>query len=399
MDATYEYIAAITIFSLMIGFSLISVSSLSSTQLKIMYGEQLRPVAEKLLDKILLTPGYPENWGTNIYVNDSSLKDIGLSLGSGEMFEIDADKLQRLVGNAVENPLYISPPTLGNLTGIYSRNYGWKYGFNLKVISALVIENITSVSIDSGGLYKFRVKTYKGEPAPNAKVNAFFFRIGVYKDGKQYTFDTNSSVLENITNWRGEVEFNFVGRAPTLPPAKGSQEFTSACLIVTAKYYGLQSQNIWYGKGALLLSLEIYGQYLAANFTDVPDFPSFARHITHARNYTVIGFTTSLTPVFYSFEEVTNSEEGNVINRGGKSYRVYKITEHVPNDLMFVGLVVRHGNNYYFVFASRPRVPIALNYSSGNVPYAGIKTETVERLVRIGLNSYYVELTLWRTAE
>ncbi|MEM3610068.1 MAG: hypothetical protein QW076_04165 [Candidatus Anstonellales archaeon] len=401
MNAVYEYIAAITIFSLIIGFSLISVSTLSSTQLKVMYGEQLRPVAEKLLDKILLTTGSPEDWGTNIYVNDSSIKDIGLSLGSGEMYDLDVEKVQRFLS---DSPLPISNITFGKLTGIYD-DKGWKYGFHLRIVSALFIENLTT-PFKTVNLFKFKVKTYKGDPAPNAIVTAFYLKIGILQDGSDYYFDFSSAILENITNWNGETEFNFAGNIPELPSSEKSKIYLEKnCLIVTAKYYGLQSQNIWFESQDEVLTMVAIGQYLLVNFNKA-DVPPFARHVAPGQK-AAFCITTNLEPVVVTFEEVKQNEADYVINSGKKYSNVYRLSQPLSQEFMFVGLVVRGATTqedgektrFYLVFAYRPRVPLALEYSSAFHPSAGIKTETVEKFVRIASNSYHVELTLWRMSE
>ncbi|MDD1766323.1 MAG: hypothetical protein LUQ00_00180, partial [Candidatus Methanomethyliaceae archaeon] len=75
MNPVFEYIAAIFIITLVVGYSLYSLNTMSSAQLNIAEQAQLLPVVGRLYDKILLTRGYPEDWGSNIYINNSNLAD------------------------------------------------------------------------------------------------------------------------------------------------------------------------------------------------------------------------------------------------------------------------------------------------------------------------------------
>lgn len=252
MNPVYEYIAAISIITLVVGFSLYQLNSMSSYQLTVAHEEQLQPVAVRLLDKILLTKGYPEDWGSDIYINESNLVDFGLSSQLGGMYQVSVDNLMRLVnitGNLV-NPLYIPPTTMGNLTGIYDNN-SWSYGFRL------LVKNSLNISITDGPIsekyntptnFTVDVTNYLGRSMSNAEVDAFYFVVYVYNPtggGKEdEVFDYSGVRAMNITNWQGKTILHFEGKMPEVPTGIKNLVAQVYCLFITVNYYGLQSQQI-----------------------------------------------------------------------------------------------------------------------------------------------------------
>jgi hypothetical protein len=394
MSPTYEYIVAILITVMMVGYTYYSLTSMTSSQLQLVEEEQLDAVAERLFDKILLTQGSPEDWGSNLYVNNTSIKDIGLSLKHGGMYELDVDKVMRLYPGSTEilNPLYINSTTFGTLAGLYDRDRGyWKYGFRLSIKTAL---NMTIERADSKSpTEKFRVnvKNYMDKPASNAEVKGTYIAIYIVKQGNQEYFDYSYTTIKNMTDWSGQTILDFKNNIPSVP--QGSEH--AYCLVVTANYYGLQSQNSIVDNEIKTLGLTIQGKYLIANFTQVKDIARGAHHL----ELTALELTSSLNIILNPAIDVTNGEAGKIVNYGGKNYRVYELQNPPSQDVIFVGLLVKKLGKWGLVFASRPRTPVAVDYMSVGIPSAGIKTVTMSRIVKIGENSYYTELTLWRTSE
>ncbi|MEM2507285.1 MAG: hypothetical protein QXF61_09615 [Nitrososphaeria archaeon] len=395
MNPVYEYIVAVLIAILMLGYTYYSITTLSSNQLQLVEEEQLDVVASRLFDKILLTQGYPEDWGSNIYVNNTSLKDFGLALLHGKMYDLDVDKVMRMFTGASEiiNPLYINTTTFGTLTGLYDSGSGyWKYGFRFYLKTAL---NITIEKADTKTpTEKFRVnvKNFMGKNAPNAEVKGTYIVIYVVKQGNEQYFDYSYVTVNNMTNWLGETMLDFKNNMPQVP--QGISEY-AYCLVASVNYYGLQSQHSYVANTIPTLGLTIQGKYLIANFTQVEDIARGAHHL----ELTAFELTSSLTMILNPAIDVTNGEAGKIVNYGGKNYRVYELENEPSQDVIIVGLLVKKQGKWGLVFASRPRTPVAVDYMSLGIKSAGINTVTLSRIVRIGTNSYYAELTLWRMSE
>jgi len=394
MSPTYEYIVAILITILMLGYTYYSVTTLSSNQLQLVEEEQLDVVASRLFDKILLTKGYPEDWGSNIKVNNTSLQDFGLSLSHGKLYDLDVDKVMRMFPGASEivNPMYINATTFGTLTGLYDAEKGyWKYGFRFYLKTAL---NVTIEKADTKPItekFKVSVKNFMGKNAPNAEVKGTYIAIYVVKQGNDQYMDYSYTIVNNMTDWMGETLLDFRNNMPQTP--KQGVSGYAYCLVVTVNYYGLQSQQSYVTNTIPTLGLIVQGKYLIANFTQ-EDIARGAYHV----ELTAFAITSSLTMVLDPAINVTNGEAGKVVNYGGKSYRVYELKNVPSQDVIFVGLLVKKGE-WGIVFASRPRTPVAVDYTSMGLTSSGINTVTLSRIVRIGTNSYYAELTLWRMSE
>ncbi|MGC8911162.1 MAG: hypothetical protein ACP5K8_03730 [Nitrososphaeria archaeon] len=394
MSPTYEYIVAVLITVLMLGYTYYSITSMTSSQLQIAEEEQLDVVAERLFDKILSTYGYPEDWGSDVRVNSSSLKDFGLALQHGRMYDLDVDKVMRLYPGVAEiiNPLYINSTAFGALTGLYDVNGKyWKYGFRLYIKNAL---NITLERADTKNptqKFKVYVKNYMDKAAANAEVRGTYIAIYIVKVGNQEYFDYSYTFTYNITDWSGQTLLDFSNNMPSIP--KGS--VGAYCLVVTANYYGLQSQRELVDNTIPTLGLTVQGKYLIANFTQVEDIARGAHHL----ELTAFELTSSLTMILDPAIDVTNGEAGKIVNYGGKNYRVYELANEPSQDVIFVGLLVKKQGRWGIVFASRPRTPVAVDYMSIGLETAGIKSVTLSRVVKIGSNSYYAELTLWRMSE
>jgi hypothetical protein len=401
MNPVYEYIAAIFIMTLVVGYSLYSLNTMSSSQLNIAEEAQLLPVAGRLFDKILLTKGYPEDWGSNIYINSSNLGDFGLSSQYGEMYRLDVNKLMRLVTdvNNMTNPLYMPPTTMGNLTGIYG-NSSWSYGFRLLVKSALII-NITNgpplnpPQENEPKNFTIDVTTYSGKYAPNVEVSGLYLMVCVDTIGQGQNatevFMYNYTIAKSITNWQGRAELNF-----TVPKPPKQNMNPAYCLIVTVNYYGLQSQQIDVINPIQTINLLTQGQYLIVDFNETFGVPKSANQIV---NLTVIELTSNLQLLLNPADNETNGMAGQIINKGSKNYQVYHLENQLTDEVIFMGLYVKTRGNYSLVFASRPMIPIAIDYRSHSFAYAGINSDTFSRMVKIGRNSYIAELTVWRMSQ
>jgi len=387
MHPTFEYIVTVLILSLLIGFSFYSLNSMSSTQLVFTKESQLDQVANNLFNKILMTPGYPTDWGRNIYINESNLEDFGLASTTGIPYQLDVDKIMRLVretGNTT-NPLYISPEKVGSLTGLYVDGH-WNYGFKLVIYSALNI-SIVPVNPDESPPSKYivRVHDYLGRPASNAYVKGILYAAYV-ETGPRRGFKVISSEAYNYTSMEGITILNFdISEIPSMRAAY--------VVLVNAYYYGLKSQGIW--TKASVLNLVIEGDYIIINMSTLGNIIPSARHLY----LTAIEFTSNQGVILNPIENATDSEDGKIINKGRYNYRVYKLKNGITDDVVFIGLLIKTTGKYYIAFSPRPRIPIVLEYSSHSFSIHGLRTKTLYSLFKIGDYTYYVELYVWRMSE
>ena len=387
MHPVYEYIVSVAILLLVLSYSFYAVNSVVVNQLTLVKEEQLKDIANRLFDKILYTPGYPVDWGSNIYVNETNLIDFGVHASTGELQKLDIDKLNRLIYEyeGIINPRYIPPETVGRLLGIYEDGH-WTYGFRLLIRCAL---NVTIQPLDSGGevpvKYKIKVVDYVGKDAANALVRGTLCAVYNITENGREVLEYNYDTARNLTMLDGTTILNF--EKPEVPSQTKNVAYA---LLVTVNYYGLQSHGIW--TTSQVLNLINIGDYLIADLSSFG--PPSARHVR-----TAIEFTTDLEIIINPIINETNGESGRIINKGRFNYRVYKLANPITEDVIFIGLLVGTHGQSYIVFASRPRTPIVIDYRSHSFPVAGLKTETVYGLFRISDNTYYAQLTVWRMSE
>lgn len=382
MHPVYEYIVAVSILFLVLSYSFYAINTAATTQLSLAKEEELKPVADRLFNKILFTRGYPSDWGSNIYINESNLEDFGLLSSKGGLYDLDVDKVMRLVNysGGIVNPLYIPPTTFGSLAGIYEDGH-WTYGFRLMIMTAL---NISIQNLTSSPPTKFEVNItdYTGKKASNAEVRALLYVA--YTVGN--TFEYNYSTAYNVTGLDGSTILNF-------PIPNISSPHVAYTLIVSANYYGIKSQNIWVEGN--ILNIVVEGQYLIVNMSSIEGIVPSARHLT----LSAIEFTSDLNFILNPLVNVTNGESGKIINKGRYNYRVYRLSNPITENVVFIALLVKTTGRYFFVFASRPRAPLTVDYRSHSFSVAGLRTETIYGLFRIGDSSFYAQLTVWRMSE
>ena len=394
MNPVFEYIAAIFIMTLVVGYSLYSLNTMSSAQLNIAEQAQLQPEVGRLYDKILLTKGYPEDWGSNIYINNSNLADFGISSEYGGMYRTDVNKLMRLVNNLsyTVNPFYIHPTTMGNLTGIYE-DAGWSYGFRLRMADALKLNITYDQDQEPVTSYRVSVTNYWDRHASNAVVKGLYFLVWVDKHGNEDVFEYSYTTAENETDWQGQTVLDFTGRVPTVP--QGVQKY-GYILFSSANYYGIQSQKIQVIGGPIqTINLFLQGDYLIANYSEIEGVAKGAYHLELA----VIEFTSNQQVIVDPALNETEGAAGKVVNSGGKDYAVFHLQNPVSEDIVFAGILVKKTGQWTLAFCSRPTAFEIIDYRSHSFAYAGINSQTYSRLVRVGPNSYYAELTVWRTSQ
>lgn len=164
--------------------------------------EILKAIAQRILTQVLLDPGNPIDWGSNVSVSDSNLKSFGLAYQRTEVspkdaYVLDADKISRLNR---ENPFYISPTKVRDLLGLST-----EYGFTIEILPALDIE----VNQVGPNTYRVSVKSIRNiSPISGANIAAKMYYImssgligdyelGIYKTGADGATNINVELLSD----------------------------------------------------------------------------------------------------------------------------------------------------------------------------------------------------------
>jgi len=406
LDATFEYIAAVLIIFIMLGFTIFTVTSLTTTQLELLGEQQLYPIAQKALDKFILTRGVPSDWGADIFVNSTNLLDFGVasSVPRTDTYDLDANKVMRLVNlSTVVNRLYIDPVVAGTLMGLF-QDGRWSYGFRFYMVPALnitvqVLHNQTQRGIIIPDQFKVHVENAQGLVARNAEVRVRYFDLYTYvlKGTDDELFGWSFLDASGTTNYLGDAYINFssVPSPQIIGEPKPGQTSETFLLMVQADYYGLQSNSFYQTDVLPTVNLMLEGQYLIANYTELPDLPKSAIHPDY--DVSVLALTNNLNLIIDPAVNVTgNGEADKVLNTGNKDLRIYQLNNTIGQDVVLAGLIVTTRGRSYFALASRPILPVSVDYRSHSFPSAGLRAVTIERYVHIGRNSFVVYFTIWR---
>ncbi len=174
----YEYLFAALIVVVILITSSIIASSMPDSQLSASDKEQVKTASEKILTQILLSPGQPYDWGSNIGITSQCLQSFGLAKygeSTREAYTLDLDKVQRL-GVSQISPLYINPTDAAskmNLnTTVPELSLSNNFGFTLEIHPVL---NVT-VQAPINNVYNVGIiSEYQISPIANARVDALLF--------------------------------------------------------------------------------------------------------------------------------------------------------------------------------------------------------------------------------
>jgi len=190
LEISFEYILAGLTILLVLASTQIFMYMMMMQRLTALEQESGYTVAEEILDMILLSPGYPPDWGRN-------LSEYPVSFGLAEYnairaYVLDPYKVARLLEDSTG---YILPPEARALMGLRS-----SFHFSLRIRP---IFNIT-VEDKGGGIFLFTVLNSKGYLAPNVNVTAYYVPTSIVP-GTEYP------KRSNITSIDGKCSLDFSG--------------------------------------------------------------------------------------------------------------------------------------------------------------------------------------------
>ncbi|MEM4680120.1 MAG: hypothetical protein QXL98_04170 [Thermofilaceae archaeon] len=419
MNVTLEYLAVgLLIVTILLAFNQV-VGSLTP-RLESVRSEQLFTVAERVMDKIVLTPGYPEDWGYNIEVTPETLKDFGLALaGSRSPYVLDPDKVMRLANlSTLPNPLLLNASRLAELLALKN-----DYGFRLVMRPALYIGiEVTNWYQPRNNLYypsvfRINLTNWYGVGIPNANVTGMYVIVRVTPGGgNQGQVEEKAIFVKGcLTNAIGACTLDYTGELVRYfnEPGSGSDKWYFPILIVYANWQGFVSVAGYAATGDRSPSVQGYiiGNYIFVDRNvEVIEVSrgnkkSGAVHVKDdllqavpmygdLLNFTTVTWCRDADGSFRNDEPLCNAA-GRVLPSAKQWYLIGYI--HYVEPLA----------SHVFVFAKYRGNPVAIVVN--RIPYIDItygaqetnpaNSVTLRRLAVLYNYPYVVELTIWRKVE
>uniref|UniRef100_A0A7C4B929 Uncharacterized protein n=1 Tax=Thermofilum pendens TaxID=2269 RepID=A0A7C4B929_THEPE len=423
MEATLEYLA----IGVLIAVLIIAANQLISTStgaLEPVREEQLYTVAERVMDKILLTPGYPPDWGTNIMVNADNLQDLGLALyGTRSPYVVDPDKVMRLANlSTLPNPLLLNSTRFAEL--LHLTDYGFRFVMKpmIKVeISPTGVCYPVKAGICYPAEFDIRVYNHYGVGLPNARVTGIYVIVKVDPNPNNSLEGLlNKSavlVVSALTDALGNCRLNFYSQLDSFfSPEGGAERQTKwyyPFLIVYAEWQGFTSVagHAVSAQGGVPAEGYIIGNYVFLH-KDIELVVVRGRGNRNAGAVQTKDALLQVLPEYQSLLNVTkvtwcrDASTGNfrdddpLCNTAGRVLPSAK-------QWYLIGYVdyVEQLSSHVFIFAKYRGSPVAIVVSrvpdieissGGSVPANAV---TVRRLAKIYEYPYIIELTVWRKVE
>ncbi len=403
MDVTFEYILAVIAIFLMLSTSIYVVTNMTSNQLGQVGEQQLTPLVEQLMDKLILTAGSPAGWGYNLSIGNATLQDFGLASSVvSAAYNVDPAKVERLFNSSstIVNPEYIAPLVVGNLTGLYTGNH-WAYGFMLQIVPSL---NISVGVPNSNWAVTVHVQTSDSVPAIGASVTGEYFGFFVNTTALPAgSFTYNATSASSIADYAGNATLNF--GAPPAPPSGSSSSSAVYVLVVQANYLGLVSStssqvSTWSQSppscGALVVSQYLLANSSVSNGCSWNGYPYPSGY--PSSSVSVIEITDNLNLLVNPSTDLTGVYNA-IPNLGTSPLHVFALGNAVSSGVILAGVLVNAGANGFFFVSAPVPPPIAYSSLSSGLNLSNVRllsAPTVERYVLIGRETYSAYLTVWR---
>jgi hypothetical protein len=417
MEATLEYLAVGLLIIVLVAVSYHMVEAATST-LATTYEEQLYTIAERTMDKIVLTPGYPEDWGTNINVTPDTLQDFGLSLyGTRTPYTVDPDKVMRLANlSTLPNPLLLNTTRLAQLLNLQG------YGFRLRIRPMLVV-NITVLdyytppakNLKFASKFRVTVSNYYGLGIPNVNVTGMYVILRVQPGtGNQGDLELKTIFTKsNLTDPLGQCILDYTPDLQAYSDGAKHDNWLFAFLIVRAEWQGLVSiagyattaqggvpaqgyiigNYVFVDKGLNITTVSNNGQNSGAVLVKdellqvVPEYQGLL-------NFTTVTWCRDATGAFRSNDPLCNNA-GKVLPSAQKWYLIGYIKYVEPLSSHIFVFAQFRGNPVAIVISRLPNIDIAYG-GTGAVPANSV---SLRRMCTLYNYPYIVELTIWRRVE
>ncbi|MEM1508301.1 MAG: hypothetical protein QXY49_06070 [Thermofilaceae archaeon] len=421
MEVTLEYLAVglliivlILVANQMIGASVGALEPVRE--------EQLYTVAERVMDKILLTPGYPSDWGTNIMVTSDTLQDFGIALqGTRSPYVVDPDKVMRLANlSTLPNPLLMNRSRFAELLGL-SREYGFRF-----VMKPMIGIQITSTGVcypvKPGvcypAVFNVRVYNYYDIGLPNANVTGIYVIVKVVPGNNPNEGDLevkNISSISTLTDALGMCTLNFYNYLEDYFTREGDNrnvKWYYSFLVVYAEWQGFASVAGYATttQGDAPVEGYIIGNYIFVH-RDIDIVEVRGQGKKNAGAVHTKESLIQVLPLYESLLNVTKLEWcrdslGNFRNDVPLCNTAGSVLPSAKQWYLIGYLdYVEQLSSHVFIFAKYRGDPVAIvinripNIDIGAGGSAPANSVTVRRLAQIFNYPYIVELTIWRKVE
>ncbi len=421
MEATLEYLAVglliltlILVANQMIGASVGTLEPVRE--------EQLYTVAERVMDKILLTPGYPADWGRDIGVTSDTLQDFGLALqGTRSPYVVDPDKVMRLANlSTLPNPLLMNASRFAELLGL-SREYGFRFVMK-PMIGIQITPTGVCYPVKPGvcfpATFSVRVHNYYDVGLPNANVTGMYVIVRVNPGGNPNEGDLevkNVSSVSTLTDALGMCTLDFYSHLDDYFTREGNRrnvKWYYSFLVVYAEWQGFVSVAGYAttSQGDSPAEGYIIGNYVFLH-KDIEMVEVRGRGGKRSGAVHTKESLLQVLPLYESLLNVTSvvwcrDSSGNFRNDIPLCNAAGNVLPSAKQWYL-VGYIeyVEQLSSHIFIFAKFRGNPVAIvinrvpNIDIGTGRGAPANSVTVRRLAQIFNYPYIVELTVWRTVE
>jgi len=200
----YEHLFGLIIIGAIFTSVVYAIPNTSYVNLFYMDQQQLRNIALKVLNAILLETGYPATWGSEEPFNPNSVHSFGLASSyTSSFYLLDPDKVQRLVA---ENPSgYLEYEKVRQLLGLQD------YGFNLRIVPPFNVTVVDLSQSEKNLKFDVTVTLNDEKPVPNAAVTALIV-YSHYKGGLggDERYSIRQVQAQDVTNELGQCTISKV---------------------------------------------------------------------------------------------------------------------------------------------------------------------------------------------
>ncbi|RLE60213.1 MAG: hypothetical protein DRJ32_03305 [Thermoprotei archaeon] len=460
MNIILEHIIAIIILIALISSTMYFTITTLRSPVQYVSTSFLEREANILIDKILLSPGSPPDWGSRIkvYTQGSSLivkgekpKIFGLAKVNGSLYEIDPSKIARL--KALADPTIPIPSSLAldsedilKALGLDPKEYGICFRI-IPAVNANIVQKTYFTRNPYGNVYlggyklikslKLKLRDYSSRIAANATVNIFYHvymtRIAIvlnWVNGiPQVTpiIDPLIHVAKNYTyvsDWKGDVEANLESILEEEPNATLLFKYCfifKEYLIFNINYQSLKSYMIYVEKkevyeGSIDIinfieqwSPKVYKGYMVGQYVF-----SEKNIIENITGYPDADIVLERGPWFYSLQvvgpyviNVSVIKFNETIHDADKTYYCYKL-EYVDPLASNITIMYRDLRFEVLIEGIPPQIKYRFIYVHNEIQVERDPTlfygkapdspvsTSTGRIVKICGYTYYFELILWK---
>jgi len=415
LNVTVEYIVITIIFVAIISSTTYFITNTVNTGIVHISEQQLEVKANTLLEKILLTPGDPPNWGANTSLSPSDIKSFGLAKVGGKLYELDIDKVLRLntTGRAIPRNLCLGRDDVLRGLGLDPHEYGLMIRIVPAVNASLKIRsNYTyAIELDGNPLLSYRVPKvfdlmladYSFKPAPNANVTVTYsisyleLRIHPFRIIKVNRVNTTLTV----SNWLGKTRVdygNWLSKVLYPNPHEittyglnGIKIIKSVKITVQLNYYTMKNIYVFNIPIARQINeKEVFNASIIGNRVYISK-----KAATIPQNWSA--YAIEVIPPYYVIS--VNAER---ISEDDEFY-IYELEFRDPRSTSLDLIIYRPAPNENVWINLKSSILIHIDlmpvivFKTGEP--ASARRVTVGRIVDIGGYTYYFELTLWSVEE